>query len=38
MFVEKAKDQINTLSQYVDNPLEEIDSINNHLALKIELI
>jgi hypothetical protein len=38
LFVEKAKDQVSTISQYVDNQPEEIDAINNHLALKLELI
>jgi len=38
MFVERAKEQISTMSQFVDNPSEEIDSINNHLSLKLELL
>ena len=38
MFVEKAKEQISNLSQYVDNPVEEIDAITNHLGLKLQLI
>lgn len=38
MFVERAKQQIAMMSQYVDNTSEQIDSINNHLNLKLELL
>lgn len=38
MFVERAKEQIATLAQYVDNPSEEIDALNSHLSLKLELV
>jgi hypothetical protein len=38
LFVEKAKEQITLMSQYVDNPSEELDSASNHLNLKLELL
>lgn len=38
LFVERAKEQINVMNQYVDNPPEELDSISNHLNLKLELL
>ena len=38
MFVERAKDQIGTLSQYVDNVPEEIDQLTNQLSSKLELV
>ena len=38
LFVEKAKEQVSTLSQYVDNQPEELDAITNHLGLKLELL
>ena len=38
MFVERAKDQIATLSQYVDNVPEEVDLITNQLGSKLELV
>ena len=38
MFVERAKEQIANMSQYIDNPSEELEAISNHLNLKLELI
>ena len=35
MFVERAKDQIATLSQYVDNVPDEIDQLTNQLSSKL---
>lgn len=35
IFVEKAKEQLNNLAQFVDNPAEEMDAMNSHLALKL---
>lgn len=37
-FVERAKEQVASMAQYVDNTPEEIDAINAHLSLKLELI
>ena len=35
IFVERAKDQIATLSQYVDNVPDEIDQLTNQLSSKL---
>lgn len=34
-FVERAKEQIGAMSQYVDNSPEEIEQVNNHLNFKL---
>jgi hypothetical protein len=38
LFVERAKEQVATLSQYADNPPEEFDQLTAHLGSKLELI
>ena len=35
LFVQKAKDQVANLSQYIDNPSEEIELMNNNLNAKL---
>ena len=35
MFVERAKDQLANISQFVDNPPEEVDAVNAHLSMKL---
>ncbi len=37
LFIERAKEQIANLSQYVDNPAEELEAMTNHLNFKVEL-
>ena len=37
MFVERTKEQLNQLTQYVDNP-DELDKLTNELNYKLELI
>lgn len=38
MFVERTKEQLNQLAQYVDNPPEELDKLTNDLNFKLEFI
>jgi hypothetical protein len=38
MFVERTKEQLNQLAQYVDNPPEELEKLTNELNYKLDLI